>query len=174
MHKKNPGFTIVELLIVIVVIAILAAISLVTYNGIQTRAKVSAVVTGLRDLEQGMKLWAIEKEFDAWPEDPILGGGTPFSELIVTYPALAGYIQNTPAVSGVESEEWFYDNDGDSRTSCGDAFNGVNIVIRFVTDTAVAQGVDDVLDDGDIGCGKVRYASQRIFYSLSYDQSVEN
>jgi len=35
---KNRGFTIVELLIVIVVIAILAAITIVAYNGIQQRA----------------------------------------------------------------------------------------------------------------------------------------
>lgn len=37
--KNNSGFTIVELLIVIVVIAILAAISIVAYNGIQNRSK---------------------------------------------------------------------------------------------------------------------------------------
>lgn len=36
--NRLPGFTIVELLIVIVVIAILAAISIVAYNGIQLRA----------------------------------------------------------------------------------------------------------------------------------------
>jgi type IV pilus assembly protein PilA len=39
---KQSGFTIVELLIVIVVIAILAAISIVAYNGIQNRGKASA------------------------------------------------------------------------------------------------------------------------------------
>ena len=39
---SQKGFTIVELLIVIVVIAILAAISVVAYNGIQARAKTSS------------------------------------------------------------------------------------------------------------------------------------
>ncbi len=41
MKKQNlsRGFTIVELLIVIVIIAILAAVSIVAYNGIQARAK---------------------------------------------------------------------------------------------------------------------------------------
>lgn len=40
-HKLPKGFTIVELLIVVVVIAILAAITIVAYNGIQNRAAVS-------------------------------------------------------------------------------------------------------------------------------------
>ncbi|AHB41927.1 hypothetical protein RAAC3_TM7C00001G0054 [Candidatus Saccharibacteria bacterium RAAC3_TM7_1] len=37
--QRHKGFTIVELLIVIVVIAILAAITIVAYNGIQQRAR---------------------------------------------------------------------------------------------------------------------------------------
>lgn len=40
-NSNQKGFTIVELLIVIVVIGILAAITLVAYNGIQNRAKAS-------------------------------------------------------------------------------------------------------------------------------------
>jgi prepilin-type N-terminal cleavage/methylation domain-containing protein len=37
-NQRNRGFTIVELLIVIVVIAILAAITIIAYNGIQSRS----------------------------------------------------------------------------------------------------------------------------------------
>ncbi|MNH58609.1 Fimbrial protein precursor [compost metagenome] len=40
--KADKGFTIVELLIVIVIIGILAAITIVAYNGIQNRGKTAA------------------------------------------------------------------------------------------------------------------------------------
>jgi prepilin-type N-terminal cleavage/methylation domain-containing protein len=51
-NKKTAGFTIVELLIVIVVIGILAAITIVAYNGITSRANVSA---GLSNAQQSSK-----------------------------------------------------------------------------------------------------------------------
>ena len=44
MNRKAHGFTIVELLIVIVVIAILAAISIAAYANIQQRAKNTAII----------------------------------------------------------------------------------------------------------------------------------
>ncbi len=48
--KKGAGFTIVELLIVIVIIGILAAITVVAYNGIQQRANNSARISAISQL----------------------------------------------------------------------------------------------------------------------------
>lgn len=46
---RATGFTIVELLIVIVVIGILAAITIVAYNGAQDKARAATVASDLRE-----------------------------------------------------------------------------------------------------------------------------
>jgi len=55
-RAKQTGFTIVELLIVIVVIAILAAISIIAYNGIQSRANVASSLTTLNNYVKTLRL----------------------------------------------------------------------------------------------------------------------
>ncbi|HBO64388.1 TPA: pilus assembly protein PilE, partial [Candidatus Saccharibacteria bacterium] len=62
---KQSGFTIVELLIVIVVIAILAAITVVAYTGIQGRANDVAVQSDLRAFAN--KVLQIEAETGQYP-----------------------------------------------------------------------------------------------------------
>lgn len=59
--KKQSGFTIVELLIVIVVIAILAAITIVSYNGITNRANDTAVKSDLTALMKRSATYAVEQ-----------------------------------------------------------------------------------------------------------------
>ena len=57
--KANSGFTIVELLIVIVVIGILAAIVIVAYNGIQNKAYEVAVRSDLESMIKKIELEAV-------------------------------------------------------------------------------------------------------------------
>jgi prepilin-type N-terminal cleavage/methylation domain-containing protein len=61
MHKhirsRQTGFTIVELLIVIVVIAILAAITIVAYIGIQERAQAGKTIAQASAYIKGLKAW---------------------------------------------------------------------------------------------------------------------
>lgn len=61
----NRGFTIVELLIVIVVIGILAAIVIVAFNGVQNRANVAAVQSDLKNF--GQKASAFYAENGTYP-----------------------------------------------------------------------------------------------------------
>ena len=57
---RRSGFTIVELLIVIVVIAILAAITIVAFNGIQERARVSAVSSALNQANKKIAVYQVD------------------------------------------------------------------------------------------------------------------
>lgn len=60
-NQKLRGFTIVELLIVIVVIGVLAAISIVAYTGIQNRAHDSAVQSDLAAAAKALELYKTDK-----------------------------------------------------------------------------------------------------------------
>lgn len=59
-YLKQTGFTIVELLIVIIVIAILATISIVAYNGIQERAKNSQTVSAVSQWAQALRMYKVD------------------------------------------------------------------------------------------------------------------
>jgi prepilin-type N-terminal cleavage/methylation domain-containing protein len=67
MRKNVSGFTIVELLIVIVVIGILAAITIVAYNGIQGRAQDASVQSDLRNIAKKLELGRVDSPTDSYP-----------------------------------------------------------------------------------------------------------
>lgn len=64
--SHQQGFTIVELLVVIVVIGILAAITVVAYNGISQRAAYAEMQSDFNTLQKGIAMY--KAEHDEYPD----------------------------------------------------------------------------------------------------------
>lgn len=75
--KRTSGFTIVELLIVIVVIGILAAITVVAYNGVQARARDSKRQNDIAEIQIALELYKIDK--GVYPPTTVTTGGNGYS-----------------------------------------------------------------------------------------------
>lgn len=121
--KTQYGFTIVELLIVIVVIGILAAISIVSYNGIQDRAsnasKTSAITSAIKTVEL----------YKAASNDilPWMPSGTPGEVCI-------GGVDDYPAEGVFEAGECVVFTEGTSRWSIrvsSDFNNSINNMLGY-------------------------------------------
>ncbi len=72
-NKRRQGFTIVELLVVIVVIGILVAISAVAYSGIQSKARASAASSNLEQIYKKLEIYRIQNN-DNYPSALVYAG----------------------------------------------------------------------------------------------------
>lgn len=98
--QRERGFTIVELLIVIVVIAILATIVLVTYNGAQDKARVAAMASGTESYIKALDLYAADN--GAYPIPTTVGAIGCFSG-DTTCNGAANQTYSTALLNGVKA-----------------------------------------------------------------------
>jgi len=142
------GFTIVELLIVIVVIAILAAISVVAYNGIQQRTRNAQRAQDVKAITQALELYYIDKgvypnSFTYTPGSTAINSGWSTSadgswnNLIQTLqpyatnlPTTTGVSSSTPAITGGNNYDYF----GFSDSSYCSSSRGQGYILAYRLD----------------------------------------
>lgn len=101
-QTKQRGFTIVELLIVVVIIAILAAITIVAYNGIQNRAKTTAAAGAASTLQKKSEAYFTGSTANAYPSDPSVLWSAPTTTNDIWYMPADAVIVGTPGASANE------------------------------------------------------------------------
>lgn len=105
---QNSGFTIVELLIVISVIAILAAIITVAYRGITSRSYEGRAMTELAAISRGVQLYKLSNH--KYPDD--VERNIPVAIFDFTDSPAASYWPNAPWPGSVYDYDKFVGSDG--------------------------------------------------------------
>lgn len=115
--QNRSGFTIVELLIVIVIIGILAAITIVAYNGIQDRARVSATTSALAQANKKIRVWQASNS-DQYPASLSDAGITESENVSLQYTSDNSTSPSTYCVTATYGTTSYYtDNSGGSPKS---------------------------------------------------------
>lgn len=128
--RTRKGFTIVELLIVIIVIAILAAIVTVAYNGITTRAFNARVQADIRNVQSLVE--AYNAQNGSYPStgglstvltDANCPGGTHQANWV---PGVASTLPQSQTNSGLSGQRGCYMYSSDGTSYVISAWNAIN------------------------------------------------
>jgi type II secretion system protein G len=85
MKAKKSGFTLVEILIVVVILGILAAIVIPQFTDASTEAKTSSLASNLQMLRAQIELYKIQHN-----DNPPSGVGSTFVNQMTTFSSVAG------------------------------------------------------------------------------------
>jgi len=151
-EKHKPGFTIVELLIVIVVIGILAAITIVAFNGVQDKAKASAARSAVSQANKKILTYAAQNS-DQYPPSLAAADITNTDGLEYSYnndssPRTYG----VTATNGIYS--FFVSNTVTQPTTggyAGHASGGVATITNLLTNTSVETDTANLQNIGNVG-----------------------
>lgn len=132
MKVRNHGFTLVEIMIVVVIIGLLAAIAIPTFNRVKIKSQAARMANDFRQYEAAFNRFSMEN------------GALPASSAAGTLPAgMTGYLPDSftqpSALAG--SYEW-----------AGAPDQNIVLSGTYATDE-VMQLVDKTLDDGDLATG---------------------
>jgi len=99
LKREEAGFTLIELMIVILVILILAAILVPQFGLAQERARKAKCVSNQRNLETAVAMWSTDNPTSNY------GGGTMAANSVPTGPTLSGSPQYTTVTAYTEPDD---------------------------------------------------------------------
>ena len=134
--NKTKGFTLVELLIVIVVIAILDAISIVAYNGVTQKARDDERQSNARNLVNAAASYNSEK--DKWPTVSEVGS---FNTIKVPGTVISATDASAPSETNKNHYGYEFCKDGSTTTDQNEA---TGVRVKYWKD--VDYGTDHVKD----------------------------
>lgn len=134
--RRQTAFTLVEIMVVVVIIGLLAAIAIPAINRVKERSLASRMINDLRQIEAAFQRYALEN--GGWPPP-----GAPGVE-----PAgMDGYLPNcytqTTAVGGNFS--W-----------SGSPNNRIYLISTPAAAQPIMQRVDELIDDGNLATGNFK------------------
>lgn len=133
--QSSHGFSLVEIMIVVVIIGLLAAIAIPAFMSSRTRSQATALANNFRVFSDAFEVYATEN--GTWPPDAGPGGmPTGMAE------SLRKWNEPTP-VGG----QWDWDR-GVLGISAG-----VTLINSNAPDS-VLERIDDILDDGNLSTGR--------------------
>ena len=133
MNKKAYGFTIVELLIVIVVIGILAAISIVAYNNIQQKSRDSILMQDIATIRKALEMYKTEHgRYPSQVPNPGIIGWEVSSDSGAFISSISSAISSIPEdPTNNPNHHYAYVRDAAASYGC-DATAGDRYVLRIV------------------------------------------
>jgi type IV pilus assembly protein PilA len=134
------GFTLVEIMIVVVIIGLLAALAIPAFQRVQRASKITRIINDFRVFSQAFEVY--NSLNGAWPNN-VGPGVVPTTPVPMTDDFKVATWQADTVVGG----RWNWDN---SMSSGGEA--GIS-VSGYTCDDALWTDIDAKIDDGDLTTG---------------------